>query len=103
MGASRGLQQPEARDGRYFALDTMSSERATVEILKSCYQALELGGSRSMLAVPAVLLVGAAYLVLAAGEVRRADPGAVVPVPDTDGTPEIQGVPFPGAEPLNPA
>ncbi|MGW3830958.1 hypothetical protein [Streptomyces microflavus] len=37
------------------------------------------------------------------GEVRRADHGPVVPVPDTDGTPEIQGVPFPGAEPLNPA
>lgn len=42
-------------------------------------------------------------LALAAGEVRRADHGPVVPVPDTDGAPEIQGVPFPGAEPLNPA
>ncbi|MFT9668379.1 hypothetical protein ACMZ5F_14810 [Streptomyces rhizosphaericola] len=77
MVGARGLQSPEERDGRYFALDTTPGARGTVEISKSRYQSLKLSESRWMLGIPGVLLVAASCAVLAAGEVRRAD-GSVV-------------------------
>ncbi|WNF29803.1 hypothetical protein RI138_24865 [Streptomyces sp. C11-1] len=86
IAGSRGLQHPEVRDGRYFALDTTPGARGTVEISKSQYQALERSGLRAMLAVPGVLLVGAACMVLAAGELRRADRGQNTGVPFTGGS-----------------
>ncbi|MDX3375999.1 hypothetical protein PV390_16510 [Streptomyces sp. ME02-6991-2A] len=103
MVESRGLQQPEERDGRYFAVDTVSRARETVEVSKSRYQALKVSDRRGPFTTLGVLIVGASCAVLAAGEVRRADRGPVVPEPDTSGTSETQGVPFPGAEPLNPS
>ncbi|MFI2415812.1 hypothetical protein [Streptomyces sp. NPDC018947] len=72
------LQSAEVRDGRYVALDTAPYARGTVMISQSRYQDVLENDLRTMLAIPAVLSLGAAYAVLAAGELRRAD-GAVVP------------------------
>ncbi|PJM93353.1 hypothetical protein [Streptomyces sp. CB01373] len=71
------LQSAEVRDGRYVAFDTTPHERGTVEISQSRYQDVLESDQRTMLAIPGVLFLGAAYAVLAAGELRRAD-GAVV-------------------------
>ncbi|MFE6854528.1 hypothetical protein ACFVDH_27490 [Streptomyces sp. NPDC057674] len=67
------LQTAEARDGRYFAFDTTARSRGTIEVSLSQYQAVLESDQRSMLAIPGMLFVGAAYFVLAAGELRRAD------------------------------
>ncbi|GED83203.1 hypothetical protein [Streptomyces sp. 6-11-2] len=72
------LQSAEVRDGRYVAFDTTPHARDTVEISQSRYQDVLESDQRTMLAIPGVLFLGAAYAVLAAGELRRAD-GAVVP------------------------
>ena len=72
------LQSAEVRDGRYVAFDTTPYARGTVEISQSRYQDVLESDQRAVLAIPGVLFLGAAYAVLAAGELRRAD-GAVVP------------------------
>ncbi|MFG3552149.1 hypothetical protein [Streptomyces sp. NPDC047725] len=72
------LQAAEVRDGRYVAFDTTPYARGTVEISQSRYQDVLESDQRTMLAIPGVLSLSAAYAVLAAGELRRAD-GAVVP------------------------
>ncbi|MBT2424673.1 hypothetical protein J7F02_02865 [Streptomyces sp. ISL-112] len=68
-----GVRDTEVRDGRYLAYD--SQVHRVVEVSKSEYQALLPGSRRKFLAIPGVLLVGASCMVLAAGEVRRADRG----------------------------
>ncbi|WP_327381477.1 hypothetical protein [Streptomyces sp. NBC_01207] len=70
------LQAAEEKDGRYFAFDTAPLARGTVEISQKQYQAVLESDQRSMLAVPGLLFVGAAYVVLTAGELRRADRGS---------------------------
>ncbi|MYR96386.1 MULTISPECIES: hypothetical protein [unclassified Streptomyces] len=65
----------EVRDGRYFAYD--SQAHRMVEVAKREYQALLPSSRRMFFAIPGVLLVGASCMVLAAGEVRRADRGPV--------------------------
>ncbi|MGY0067038.1 hypothetical protein ACWZEH_09425 [Streptomyces sp. QTS137] len=69
------LQSAEVRDGRYFAFDTTPHARGTVEISQEQYRAVHEADQRSLLAVPGLLFVGAAYVVLAAGELHRADLG----------------------------
>ncbi|MDW4909349.1 hypothetical protein RB628_29410 [Streptomyces sp. ADMS] len=68
-------QAPEAKDGRYFVLDTTPHARGTIEVSHSQYEAVLESDQRSMLAIPGILFAGAAYVVLAAGELRRADVG----------------------------
>ncbi|GHD82681.1 hypothetical protein ACFQL8_36600 [Streptomyces goshikiensis] len=67
------LQSAELREGRYFAFDTTPPARGTVEVSQSQYQAVLESDERSVFAIPGLLFVGAAYVVLAAGELRRAD------------------------------
>ncbi len=67
------LQAAEVKDGQYFAFDTTPHARGTVEVSQSQYQAVLESDQRSMFATPALLFVGAACVVLAAGELRRAD------------------------------
>ncbi|GGR82665.1 hypothetical protein [Streptomyces nojiriensis] len=67
------LQAAEVKDGRYLAFDATPLARGTVEISQGQYQAVLESDQRSMLAIPGVLLISAAYVVLAAGELRRAD------------------------------
>ncbi|MGW7200681.1 hypothetical protein [Streptomyces chryseus] len=71
------LQSAETKAGRYFAFDTTPHERGTVEVSQSQYQAVLESDQRSMFAIPGVLLIGAAYVVLATGELRRADRDSV--------------------------
>lgn len=73
LGQEGNLQSAEARDGRYFAFDTTA--RGTVELSRERYQAVLETDQRSMLTMSGVVFVGAAYAVLAAGELRRADLG----------------------------
>ncbi|WP_406727708.1 hypothetical protein WJ438_28195 [Streptomyces sp. GD-15H] len=70
------LQSAEAKDGRYSAFDTTPYARGTVELSHEQYQTVLEADQRSMLTIPGVLFVGAAYAVLAAGELRRANRGA---------------------------
>ncbi|WP_405789805.1 hypothetical protein [Streptomyces sp. NBC_01367] len=70
------LQAAEVKDGRYFAFDTAPLARGTVEISQGQYQAVLESDQRSMLAIPGLLFIGAAYVVLTAGELRRADRGS---------------------------
>ncbi|WLQ62527.1 hypothetical protein OG279_02905 [Streptomyces sp. NBC_01201] len=49
--------------------------RGTIEVSHSEYEAVLESDQRFMLAIPGLLLAGAAYVVLAAGELRRADAG----------------------------
>ncbi|MGW6292552.1 hypothetical protein [Streptomyces sp. NPDC055058] len=70
------LQSAEVRDGRYVALDTTPHARGTVEISRSRYQDVLENDQRTMFAIPGVLMLGAAYAVLAIGELRRADGAA---------------------------
>ncbi|MER6319859.1 hypothetical protein ABT237_39865 [Streptomyces sp. NPDC001581] len=67
------LQSAEEREGRYFAFDTTPHARGTVEVSRSRYQAVLESDQRSMFAIPGLLFIGAAYAVLTAGELRRAD------------------------------
>ncbi|MEU3937228.1 hypothetical protein AB0E85_35125 [Streptomyces sp. NPDC029044] len=66
-------QSAEVREGRYFVFDTTPHSRGTVEVSRSQYQTVLESDQRSMLAIPGMLFIGAAYLVLAAGELRRTD------------------------------
>ncbi|MFD6322981.1 hypothetical protein ACFWOL_08915 [Streptomyces sp. NPDC058442] len=76
-GQEGNLQSAEVKDGRYFALDTTPYARGTVELSREQYQVVLEADRRTMLAVPGMLFVGAAYAVLVAGELRRADRGVV--------------------------
>jgi hypothetical protein len=75
MAGTGNLQSAEVRDGRYFVLDTTPYERGKVEVSRSQYVAVLESDQRSMLAIPGILFAAAAYLALAAGELRRADEG----------------------------
>lgn len=77
----RNLQAAEAKDGRYFAYDTTPNARGTVEITRSQYQAVLEADQRGMFAIPGLLFIGAAYAVLTAGELRRADRGSMASRP----------------------
>ncbi|MEV6583938.1 hypothetical protein AB0M92_38070 [Streptomyces sp. NPDC051582] len=70
------LQSAEVKEGRFFAFDTTPQTRGTVEVSRSRYQAVLESDQRTLLAIPGLLFVAAAYAVLAAGELRRADPDA---------------------------
>jgi hypothetical protein len=67
------LQSAEMKGNRYFAFDTTPYARGTVEISRDQYFAVLEGDQRSMLAIPGLLFVGAAYFVLAAGQLHRVD------------------------------
>ncbi|WP_225877251.1 hypothetical protein [Streptomyces resistomycificus] len=69
------LQAAEVKDGRYFVFDTTPHARGTIEVSHSRYLAVLESDQRSMLAIPGLILAGAAYVVFAAGELRRADVG----------------------------
>ncbi|MFJ4499994.1 hypothetical protein [Streptomyces sp. NPDC088864] len=69
------LQSPEIKDGRYFAFDTATHARGTIEVSHSEYEAILESDQRSMFAIPGMLFTGAAYAVFAAGQLRRADFG----------------------------
>ncbi|MBM7091111.1 hypothetical protein JTP67_21730 [Streptomyces sp. S12] len=73
---NRNLQSAEVRDGRYVAFDTTPQARGTVEISRTRYLDVLESDQRTMLAVPGVLMLGAAYAVLASGELRRTDGAA---------------------------
>ncbi|MEU6180439.1 hypothetical protein [Streptomyces coeruleorubidus] len=75
IASTGNLQSAEVRDGRYFVLDTTPYERGRVEVSRSQYVAVLESDQRSMLAIPGILFAAAAYLALAAGELRRADEG----------------------------
>lgn len=76
FGAGAGdSRDVEVRDGRYFAYDAQAHRM--VEVARSEYQALLPGSRRMFFAISGVLLVGASCMVLAVGEVRRADRGPV--------------------------
>ncbi|MFE2647611.1 hypothetical protein [Streptomyces nigra] len=66
---------PEVKDGRYFVFDTTPYARGTIEVSHSQYEAVLESDQRSMFAIPGILLSGAAYVVFATGELRRADTG----------------------------
>ncbi|WP_371605922.1 MULTISPECIES: hypothetical protein [unclassified Streptomyces] len=68
-------QAPEVKDGRYFVFEMTPDTRGTIEVSHSEYEAVLESDQRFMLAIPGLLLAGAAYVVLAAGELRRADAG----------------------------
>ncbi|MFD3941236.1 hypothetical protein [Streptomyces sp. NPDC058579] len=70
------LQSAEAKNARYYAFDTTPHKRGTVEITQSQYQAVLEADQRMMFGIPGTLFIGAAYLALGAGELRRADRGA---------------------------
>ncbi|ARF75482.1 hypothetical protein B7C62_26905 [Kitasatospora albolonga] len=80
-GSSGRLRDAEVRDGRYYAFDPAPETRGTVEISRSAYEALLPGSRRPFLALPGVLLLGASGLVLAAGELHRADRARTAPRP----------------------
>lgn len=63
------------RGGSYFAYDAQAHRM--VEFPQSEYQALLPDSRRMFFAISGVLLVAACCMVLAAGEVRRADRGPV--------------------------
>ncbi|MFJ2561215.1 MULTISPECIES: hypothetical protein [unclassified Streptomyces] len=69
------LQAPEVKDDQYFVFDTTPHARGTIEVSHSQYVAILESDQRSMLAIPGLLFAGAAYVVFAAGELRRADAG----------------------------
>ncbi|MET9347024.1 hypothetical protein [Streptomyces termitum] len=68
------LQAAEERDGRYSVLDTPPHARERTEVSRSRYVAVLESDQRTLFALPGVLLVAAAHLVLVAGELRRAEP-----------------------------
>jgi hypothetical protein len=75
MAGAGNLQSAEIRDGRYFVLDTTPYERGRIEVSQSRYVIVLESDQRSMFAIPSFLFAAAAYLALAAGELRRADAG----------------------------
>ncbi|MEU7581698.1 hypothetical protein AB0B50_29320 [Streptomyces sp. NPDC041068] len=78
MGGGTNLQAAEMREGRYFALDTTPHARGRVEVSRSRYEAVLASDRRPMLVIPGMLFIGAAFVVLTAGEVRRADHAATL-------------------------
>ncbi|MEV7784010.1 hypothetical protein AB0O72_01250 [Streptomyces sp. NPDC088106] len=69
------LQAAERKGDRYFAFDTTPYERGTIEVSRSQYMAVVERDQRHIFAIPGVLFVCAAYGVLTAGELRRAELG----------------------------
>ncbi|MFI0932046.1 hypothetical protein ACH4RG_09915 [Streptomyces sp. NPDC021019] len=67
------LQDAEARQGRYVAYDTSVPTDRAVELTRDEYLALLPSSRRMMYVIPGLLSATAAALVLAAGELRRAD------------------------------
>ncbi|WP_282692591.1 hypothetical protein [Streptomyces sp. CC208A] len=67
------LQSAETQGNRYFVLDTASRPHVRIEVSQSQYQAVLESDQRLMFGVFGVLFIGAAYLVLVAGELNRAD------------------------------
>lgn len=67
------LQDAEAREGRYVAYDTSVPTDRAVELTRDEYLALLPSSRRMMFVLPGLLSATAAALVLAAGELRRAD------------------------------
>ncbi|MBL3670303.1 hypothetical protein JL475_30875 [Streptomyces sp. M2CJ-2] len=78
-GQEGNLQAAEVKDGRYFAFDTTPHARGTVELSHEQYQVVLEADQRFKLTTSGALFVGAAYAVLVAGELRRADRGAASP------------------------
>lgn len=72
-GSGGGLQDASIENGRYYAFDTAPLHRGRTEISRSEYLAVVRSDQRMMFAIPGALFAGAAYVVLAAGELRRAD------------------------------
>ncbi|APS18978.1 hypothetical protein TK78_08455 [Streptomyces sp. Tue 6075] len=72
-GAGERLQDAEVREGRYVAYDTSVTTDRAVELTQDEYLALLPSSRRMMFAVPGLLGAAAAAIVLAAGELRRAD------------------------------
>lgn len=72
------LQDAEAREGRYVAYDTSVPTDRAVELTRDEYLALLPSSRRMMFVVPGLLSATAAALVLAAGELRRADAASAV-------------------------
>ncbi|MFB7556470.1 hypothetical protein [Streptomyces brevispora] len=70
---SGNRQAPEVKDGRYFVFEVTPEARGTIEVSYSQYEAVLENEQRFMLAIPSALFAGAAYVVFAAGELRRAD------------------------------
>ncbi|WP_030546296.1 hypothetical protein [Streptomyces albus] len=83
LAGAGNLQAPEVRDGRYFVLDTTPHERGVIEVSRSEYVSVLEDDQRMMFAIPGLLFAGAAYFVLATGELRRADARGTAPRPDT--------------------
>ncbi|OCC13001.1 hypothetical protein [Streptomyces sp. PTY087I2] len=78
-GTGEGLRDAEARDGRYVAYDpTATTDSRTVEVTRDEYLSLLPSSLRMMYAMPGLLCAAAAAIVLAAGELRRADDAAAV-------------------------
>ncbi|MFC5671816.1 hypothetical protein [Streptomyces incanus] len=75
-GQEGNLQAAEVKGGRYFAFDTTPYARGTVELSYEQYQVVLEADRRVWITVSGALFVGAAYAVLVAGELRRADRGA---------------------------
>ncbi|MGW4722299.1 hypothetical protein [Streptomyces sp. NPDC004291] len=75
--ASGDRQNAEVRDGRYVVFETAYGRRGTVEVDRREYEAVREGDQRGMTVIPGTALAGTALFVLVAGEVRRADGGAV--------------------------
>ncbi|WP_328762824.1 MULTISPECIES: hypothetical protein [unclassified Streptomyces] len=67
------LQSAEVKEGRYFAMDSTPQAHRTVEVTRSQYQVVLESDQRMMFGIPGLLFVGAACVVLVAGELRRAD------------------------------
>ncbi|WP_063806657.1 hypothetical protein [Streptomyces regalis] len=72
-GGAAGLQDASIENGRYYAFEATPGHRGRTEISRSEYLAVVRGDLRMMLAIPGVLFAGAAFHVLATGELRRAD------------------------------
>ncbi|MFD0148438.1 hypothetical protein ACWGQ4_27755 [Streptomyces sp. NPDC055721] len=72
MGEST-LQDPEIRDGRYYAFSTAVGHRGTVEVGAEEYAEIREHSQGLALAIPGTMLAGAAVIVLICGELRRAD------------------------------
>ncbi|MFE2143666.1 hypothetical protein ACFXA3_18345 [Streptomyces sp. NPDC059456] len=68
---SADLQEPEVRDGHYYAFDTSRGVRTTVEVSRGRYESALAAEQLVMLAGPAAFLAVAAGAALVAGELGR--------------------------------
>ncbi|WP_051821132.1 hypothetical protein VM636_22035 [Streptomyces sp. SCSIO 75703] len=73
LARNETLTSPEARDGRYCARETAPGARGEVEIPEGRHQALREEERRGALAGAGLFAAGAAYAVLTAAGLRRAD------------------------------